>query len=272
VEQPEVIPQAAPPAFVPQVELPPTVPQADLSEFVPAPKPPPTPRRVIDKPRPVREEVVFDDVAERTPRNTGPLKLVAAGTAVLALGWLGLSAVFSSSGDAETPAAQTESTTDTTTAAMSTPTPPAPLPLSPEELARVVRELPAGYTPELCPPREDVEAGGVGTLVCGPNTDPGGPLSGVYTVFRDRTALNEAFDRVVYASTQQVCPGNMQSPGPWRRNAAPEREAGVLFCGTQGEAPVVIWSDIERLRLSTVQGSPVGPNLDALYGWWTQHS
>lgn len=266
------IPQTTPPEFTPQVELPPTVPQADLSDFVPTPKPPPTPRRAITRPTPVREEVVFDDVAERTPRNTGPLKLAAAAAAVLVLGGLGFSALFSSSGDAEAPAAQIESTTDTTTAAMSTPTPPAPLPLSPEELARVVRELPTGYTPELCPPREGVESGGVGTLACGPNPDPGGPLSGLYTVFRDRTSLNEAFDRAVYASTQQVCPENMQSPGPWRRNAAPELEAGVLFCGTRGETPVVIWSDIEKLRLSTVLGRPEGPNLDAMYGWWTQHS
>jgi hypothetical protein len=266
------VPQAEPPAFIPQVELPPTVPQADLADFVPTPKPPTASRPIADRPRPVRDDVVFDAVVERTPRNTGPLKLAAGAAAVLILGGLGFSALFSSSGDAEAPTAQIESTTDTTTAAISTPTPPVPLPLSPEELARVVRELPAGYTPESCPPREGVESGGVGTLACGPNTDPGGPLSGLYTAFRDRTSLNEAFDRAVYASTQLVCPGNMQSPGPWRRNAAPDREAGVLFCGTRGETPVVIWSDIEKLRLSTVLGKSEVPNLDAMYGWWTQHS
>ena len=278
-EIPEVIPQAAPPTFVPQVELPPTVPQAeipevipqaDLSDFVPAPKPPPAPRRVIEQPRPVREEVVFSDVAERTPRNTGPLKLAAAAAAVLALGGLGFSTVFSSSGDAEEPVAQTESTTETTTSSASIPPPP-PLP-SPEDLARVSRGLPAGYTPDSCPPKAIVEAGGVASLACGRNNDPGGPLSGIYTVFGDRTTLNETFDRAVYASTQKICPGNMQSPGPWRRNATPERESGVLFCGTRGETPVIIWSDVERLQLATVLGSPGGPNLDELYGWWTQHS
>jgi hypothetical protein len=288
VELPPTVSQMEFPPTAAQVELPPTVPQMEFSPAVSHDELPPTvpqmefpptdqkverpvvARPVVDRPRPVRDEVVFDTLPEREPRNTGPLKLAAAAAAGLVLVGFGISALFSRNGDAT--AAQIESTTETTTAAMSTPTPPAPAPLSPEELARVVRELPAGYTPESCTPKEGVEAGGVGTLACGPNTDPGGPLSGIYTVFRDRTSLNEAFDRAVYASTQRVCPGNMQSPGPWRRNAAPEREAGVLFCGTRGETPVVIWSDIEKLRLSTVLGSPGGPNLDALYGWWTQHS
>lgn len=290
MEFPPAVPQVKPPPAVSQDELPPTVPQMEFPptveqvelprtipqmEFTPADQKmerPIAPRPVVDRPRPVRNEVVFDTLPEREPRNTGPLKLAAAAAAGLVLVGFGISAVFSSSGDAEAPAAQIESTTETAAAAMSTPTPPAPAPLSPEELARVIRDLPAGYTPESCPPKEGVEAGGVGTLACGPNTDPGGPLSGLYTVFRDRTSLNEAFDRAVYASTQKVCPGNMQSPGPWRRNATPEREAGVLFCGTRGETPVVIWSDVERLRIATTLGSPGEANLDALYGWWTQHS
>jgi len=254
------------------VELPPTVPQADLSEFVPAPKPPPTPRRVIDKPRPVREEVVFDDVAERTPRNTGPLKLVAAGTAALALGWLGLSAVFSSSGDAETSAAATETTTTSEASSTTTPAPVLPPPPSPADIERVRRALPPGYAPDSCPPAAVPEDGGVATLACGRNGDPGGPVSGSYTVFGDRTSLYAAVDRAVAASGQMNCPGNIQSPGPWRRNAAPDREVGTLFCGTRDQNPVVIWSDTERLMLTTVQGAPEGPDLVALYGWWAQHS
>ena len=275
-----VIPEEAPPTFVPpaelppvvpQVELPPTVPQADLADFVPAPKPPLAPRRVIDTPRPIREEVVFDDVVDRTPRNTGPLKLAAAGAAVLALGWLGLSAVFSSSGDAEAPAAQTETTTTTETSSTTT-TPALPPPPSPDDIARVSRALPPGYAPDSCPPAAVPEDGGVVTLTCGRNGDPGGPVSGSYTVFGDRTSLFAAVDRAVAASGQMVCPGNIQSPGPWRRNAAPEREVGTLFCGTRDQNPVVIWSDNERLMLNIVQGAPEGPDLVALYGWWTQHS
>jgi hypothetical protein len=285
-ELPPAIPQAAPPTFVPQaelaptvpqaeipqVELPPTVPQADLADFAPAPKPPPAKRRVIDRPAPVREEVVFNDVAARAPRNTGPLKLAAAGAAVLALGWLGFSALFSRGGDTDATAAQTDTTTTTETSSTTPPAPVLPPPPSPEDIERVRRALPPGYAPDVCPPAAVAEDGGIATLACGRNGDPGGPVSGLYTVFGDRTSLYAAVDRAVAASGQMNCPGNIQSPGPWRRNAAPEREVGTLFCGTRDQNPVVIWSDTERLMLNIVQGAPEGPDLVALYGWWTQHS
>ncbi|MDA0250713.1 MAG: hypothetical protein O2892_07640 [Actinomycetota bacterium] len=207
------------------------------------------------------------------PRSKGPLIAAAVAAAVLAIGIWGFAALQSRSADSDSPDAQAESPTPTTTSeSVESNSRPAPPPPRPEDFAKVTRVLPPGYPPDSCRPAEATEEGGTATLACGPNEDPGGPPVGTYTVFPGRTALNAAFDRAVAASQQRICPGNIQSPGPWRRNANPQKTAGILFCGDNGPDSVIIWTDIERLLLSTVQSKPGGPNLDAMYAWWTQHS
>jgi hypothetical protein len=68
-------------------------------------------------------------------------------------------------------------------------------------------------------------------MSCDANTDAGGPTSGTYTLTEDAAALRSAFDEVMSRSTTVVCPGNIQSPGAWRRNANPTAAAGTLYCG-----------------------------------------
>jgi hypothetical protein len=209
-------------------------------------------------------------VEPANPRNKGPLVAAAVAAGLLVLGVWGFSALQSRSSDSESVEPQAaSSTTASSSSTRSTPTKPPP---RPEDFAKVTRVLPPGYPPDTCLPAATTEAGGIATLTCGRNTDAGGPLTGLYTVFPDRTALNDAFDRAVAASEQLICPGNIQSPGPWRRNATPEKTAGILFCGNRDQKPVIVWSDTERLLLSTVQSPGGGPELDALYAWWTQHS
>lgn len=140
-----------------------------------------------------------------------------------------------------------------------------------EAQARLLRLLPAGYPSGSCKPVAAAE-GVLAEVNCARNIDPGGPLSATYTLVSDKAALDAAFDDIVRASTRVNCPGNIQSPGPWRRNATPQKTSGVLFCGIQEGRPTVVWTDVDDLLVSTVQSGPQGPTFDQLYAWWSSHS
>ena len=83
---------------------------------------------------------------------------------------------------------------------------------------------------------------------------------------------NAAFDAFVKTSSTVTCPGNIQSPGPWRRNATPDKVSGTLFCADSGDNPMIAWTNQDESLLSTVKSGPQGPNLVALYAWWSSHS
>ena len=161
------------------------------------------------------------------------------------------------------PAAPSSHSTDTTTSTTAS--------VDPEAQARLLRLLPAGYPSNSCTPVAATE-GVLAQVNCENNSDPGGPLSATYTLVSDKTALDAAFDDIVRASTRVNCPGNIQSPGPWRRNATPQKTSGVLFCGMQESRPTVAWTDDDDLVVSTVQSGPPGPTFDQLYAWWSSHS
>lgn len=137
--------------------------------------------------------------------------------------------------------------------------------------AQLLRALPAGYPPGVCRPVPPGPSA-VAAVDCGNNTDEGGPVTASYSVAGDRAALDAALSAAVRPADIVVCPGNIQSPGPWRRNARPEQVAGTLVCGMQGNVPTIAWTDAERMVLSAVSAEPVGPSLDQLYQWWSTHS
>lgn len=159
---------------------------------------------------------------------------------------------------------------DTGGEAASTTTTPANT-ADPEAEAELRALLPRGYTADACelqtPPTD-----ALAEASCGANTDPGGPPSATYTIAADDTALDTAFNDVVEASTIVTCPGNIQSPGPWRRNATPQKVSGVLFCGMQGSRPVVAWTNTDDSLMAVVKSDAQGPTLDQLYTWWSSHS
>jgi hypothetical protein len=88
----------------------------------------------------------------------------------------------------------------------------------------------------------------------------------------DKAALSSAFDAEVLDTRVVNCPGNIQSPGPWRRNATPQQVSGTLVCGFKDDVPTLVWTDDDDLLLSSVDGADSGPNLDQLYVWWSSHS
>jgi hypothetical protein len=131
--------------------------------------------------------------------------------------------------------------------------------------------LPPGYDKDACTAADTPQAA-VAMLSCTRNADAGGPPSATYTLFPDVLALRGAFDAEVRRTRVVNCPGNIQSPGPWRRNATPQQVSGTLACGFRDDVPEVSWTDDDELLLSSVKGAEDGPNLDQLYVWWSSHS
>lgn len=142
----------------------------------------------------------------------------------------------------------------------------------PQAQRRLEQLLPAGYSRDACTPAASSAPTALAALTCGKNTDPSGPPRATYTLLSDKAALSAAFDAVVKSSTTVVCPGRIQSPGPWRRNATPDQISGILFCGTQLGQPTVAWTDEANLLLSEVHADAAGPTFPELYAWWASHS
>lgn len=131
--------------------------------------------------------------------------------------------------------------------------------------------LPAGYSAGSCKPATTAKSG-IAQVNCDTNSDPGGPVTATYSLVKDKSALDAAFNEVIGSSTRVNCPGNIQSPGPWRRNATPDKVSGTLFCGLEGDRPTIAWTDDARLVVSSVHAGPQAPTFDELYAWWASHS
>ncbi|MGD9620652.1 MAG: protein kinase [Mycolicibacterium sp.] len=140
----------------------------------------------------------------------------------------------------------------------------------PAARARLNRILPPGYPPGACTPADAVPPGAAAVASCAANTDPGGPVSATYTLALDDKARSSAFDQIVGESTTVVCPGRIQSPGPWRRRSNPDTAVGMLYCGVRDGSAVLAWTTDADLLLAVTR-SPQH-DLPTLYRWWTSHS
>lgn len=129
--------------------------------------------------------------------------------------------------------------------------------------------LPAGYPSGSCD-QSAVSAGARAVVTCVANADAGGPTSGTFTLAADEAALQAAFGDVVSGSTAVVCPGNIQSPGAWRRNATPNVVAGTLYCGIDGDKALIAWTTDADLLLNVVAADRRA--MGSLYRWWASHS
>jgi hypothetical protein len=141
----------------------------------------------------------------------------------------------------------------------------------PEAEDHLLHMLPQGYASDACK-LADPPTDALAEVTCDANDDANGPRSATYTSFRNQDALAEAFKQFVNSADIQTCPGNVQSPGPWRRSGAPNDVIGTLFCGSRGTDPVVAWTTDSELLLGSVVGRARGPNLAQLYTWWSSHS
>ena len=135
----------------------------------------------------------------------------------------------------------------------------------------LMRLLPAGYPAGSCKPAA-APKGVAAQVTCDTNSDPGGSTTSTYSLVKDKATLDAIFNDIVAGSTRVNCPGNIQSPGPWRRNATPDKASGTLFCGLQADRPTIAWTDDSRLMVSSVHAGPQAPTFDELYAWWSSHS
>ncbi|MEB3033307.1 serine/threonine-protein kinase [[Mycobacterium] nativiensis] len=139
-------------------------------------------------------------------------------------------------------------------------------------LATLRRLIPAGYQADSCRPSDtDTELAAV-TVVCEPNSDPGGPTEARYTLALSRNAVQALFAREVATATPVICPGNIQSPGPWHRADNPTIAQGTVFCGRRHDHPIVAWTTEDKLFTATVESRADSPTLTGLYTWWRTHS
>lgn len=140
-----------------------------------------------------------------------------------------------------------------------------------EVQARLLSLLPRDYSPGTCKPiTPPMDA--LSEVSCEKNSDPDGPMSATYLLFADATSLRGAFDRIVQSSNIIECPGRIQSPGPWHRNATPDKASGMLLCGTQDGNLLLGWTNDAEQLISVAKAGPQGPTIDQLYAWWTSHS
>jgi hypothetical protein len=93
--------------------------------------------------------------------------------------------------------------------------------------ARLMRMLASGYSPGSCEPATTPPRA-LAKVVCTHNGDPAGPTAATYTLVAEKASLRPLFDDLLRGSTIVTCPGNIQSPGPWRRNATPQQVSGTL--------------------------------------------
>jgi hypothetical protein len=199
----------------------------------------------------------------RSPRN--PNVVLGAVGAVVAVVLIGGLVFWLTRPSSDEPEAGYANPSPTTTASSAAPASNA------EDESRLTRLLPRGYPADACeavsPPKDTLAQ-----LNCAANTDPDGPGSAAYTLVPDKAALEAVFDSIVRSAQRVNCPGNIQSPGPWRRNATPQSVSGMLFCGLRDGQPTVAWTDDARLTINAVQSGPQGPTFAALYAWWSSHS
>lgn len=255
-------PRSAPPSRT--IQRPPTISTA-------RPTPPPVVPRVAVDEQVAAEGAAIDDLAA-APASDGRTRLALfAAAGLLAVGLIGLIIWGVSGRDGETASAPATSVAEQPASSSAEP-PPTPIlvaPSAPPEA--VLRLVPIGYPEKSCTPDTGVPSGALAAVTCGPNTDAGGPRVGRYTLVADLPALQAQFTEITASTRQQICPGNIQSPGPWRHNATPDQVAGQLYCGVRGDGtPIIAWTDDARLLLSVVDSAPGGEV--AAFKWWSSHS
>lgn len=196
-------------------------------------------------------------------RNRTPMLLAGAGVALLAV-IVGCLALRLTRPAGTTGPADAEQTTSSPAAA-STTTPSS----DDTAVAQLLRHLPAGYPQDACQPTT-APAGALAAVHCDKTTEGNGPSAATYTLIRDKAALDSAFNDVLATSRAVTCPGNIQSPGPWRRTTSLQNVSGTLLCAFQDAVPTLAWTDDTRLVLSVVHADPQPQALDQLYTWWVE--
>lgn len=148
---------------------------------------------------------------------------------------------------------------------------PASLPPAASDGTAQLRALmPAGFG-DSCQP-ESTTPPVLAKLTCTAHSGPASPPSGTFLMAQSTTDLPGLLQSTVNDAQVVVCPGNIQSPGPWRRNATPSQVAGTLVCATRADRALVAWTTDDRRLVSLIEAGAQGPSMVQLYTWWAAHS
>lgn len=103
-------------------------------------------------------------------------------------------------------------------------------PAGADPVADLMKIVPAGYSSDSCKPADS--KGALAAVDCRDNSLPGGPTSATYWLFRDNSAMRDAFTAYLknpeWASA--TCPG-MQSSDATAVVGSDGRQYGLIACG-----------------------------------------
>lgn len=131
--------------------------------------------------------------------------------------------------------------------------------------------VPSGFADGSCLAVAPGEPGVRAQVECG-RYPGGGPDRAVYQRVDDQQGLASLLQSAQVASVVRVCPGRIQSPGPWRRGGTPARRGGIVFCGQRGDQSVMGWTDDEHRVFALISAGPGSGSPEQLYQWWSANS
>lgn len=132
--------------------------------------------------------------------------------------------------------------------------------------------IPDGFPEGSCLTVAPGAAGVLAQIECGRYGGVGGPDRAVYQRADDSARLAELLQSAQDASIVRVCPGRIQSPGPWRRGGAPQQVGGIVFCAQRTSESVMGWTDDEQKVFALISSGRGGSSPEQLYRWWSAHS
>lgn len=124
--------------------------------------------------------------------------------------------------------------------------------------------LPRGYSDQNCHPAPGPAAGATAAVAC----DRADDVTASFALIPDQRALGASIGTVTAGGAVVLCPGRIQSPGPWRRGGLTQPVPGTLVCATPAGGPTLAWTDTDKHLLAVVHGK----SLEQLYSWWIAHA
>ncbi|PBA27895.1 hypothetical protein CKJ66_04635 [Mycobacterium avium] len=124
--------------------------------------------------------------------------------------------------------------------------------------------LPRGYSDQNCHPAPGPAAGATAAVAC----DRADDVTASFALIPDQRALGASIGTVTAGGAVVLCPGRIQSPGPWRRGGLTQPVRGTLVCATPAGGPTLAWTDTDKHLLAVVHGK----SLEQLYSWWIAHA
>lgn len=150
----------------------------------------------------------------------------------------------------------------------------------PADQQRLTTLLPPAFSAALtCQAGQTNPPGTAASVQCTPRGQHlEAPAGATYRLAAQKDNLDALLKAALDHTTIQLCPGNIQSPGPWHRTAHPNVFAGTVYCGARGSTAVVGWTDTDKLTIAEIRSSPMpsdtrtGSAMVALYQWWSMNS